>query len=257
MTPPHLLDLTGKVAIITGAGQGIGAEIGRLFAQLGARVAINDQNPDRAERVAREIREQGGEAEGISADVSNKFQCVHLIETTRAKWGQLDILVNNAGVEPRAPILKMDEWDWNRCLEVNLKSVFFMSQLVGRIFSWENAERGAVILNIASTAGNDEARPDRAAYCAASAGVVGFSRECAREFASFGVRVNALLVGAVETEGVSRWSEAERAHWQAHTLQGKIGRTHDVAQTALFLCSNASQYITGQAIRLDGGRILF
>lgn len=186
--------LTNKVAIITGAGQGIGTAVAHTLAAAGMRVAVNDLNPDRAERVAMEIAQAGGQAIAVTADVANKFQCVHLIETTRAAWGQLDILVNNAAVMPQSSILKMDEWDWNRCLDVNLKGVFLMSQLCGRVMADENGERGGLIVNIASTAGVDVPLENRAAYCASKAGVIGFTRECAREFAQFGVRVCALVL---------------------------------------------------------------
>lgn len=185
--------LHNNVAIVTGAGQGLGAEIARTLATAGARVAVNDINPDRAERTAVSIREAGGQAIAVAADVANKFQCVHLVETTRAEWGQLDILVNNAAVMPRSTILKLDEWDWNRCLEVNLKGTFFMSQLCGRVMADENQARGGVIINIASTAGVQTPLENRAAYCASKAGVVGFSRECAREYAGYGLRVHVLL----------------------------------------------------------------
>ncbi|MCC6602425.1 MAG: SDR family oxidoreductase [Anaerolineae bacterium] len=182
-----------NVAIVTGAGQGLGAEIARTLAAAGARVAVNDINPDRAERTAVSIREAGGQAIAVAADVANKFQCVHLVETTRAEWGQLDILVNNAAVMPRSTLLKLDEWDWNRCLEVNLKGTFFMSQLCGRVMADENQARGGVIINIASTAGVQTPLENRAAYCASKAGVVGFSRECAREYAGYGLRVHVLV----------------------------------------------------------------
>jgi 3-oxoacyl-[acyl-carrier protein] reductase len=185
--------LHNKVAIVTGAGQGLGAEIARTLAAAGVRVAVNDINPDRAERTAVSIRESGGQAIAVAADVANKFQCVHLVETTRAEWGQLDILVNNAAVMPRSTILKLDEWDWNRCLEVNLKGTFFMSQLCGRVMADENQARGGVIINIASTAGVQTPLENRAAYCASKAGVVGFSRECAREYAGYGLRVHVLV----------------------------------------------------------------
>ena len=183
-----------QVGIVTGAGQGLGATIARTLAAAGVRVAVNDINPDRAERTAVSIREAGGEAIAVAADVANKFQCVHLIETTRAAWGQLDILVNNAAIMPSSTILKLDEWEWNRCLEVNLKGTFFMSQLCGRVMADENQERGGgVIINIASTAGVQTPLEGRAAYCASKAGVVGFARECAREYAQYGIRVHTLL----------------------------------------------------------------
>lgn len=185
--------LQKKVAIVTGAGRGTGAEIARVLAEAGACVAVNDLNPDRAERVAGSLRQAGHTAVGIAADISNKFQCVHLIETTRQEWGRLDILVNNAAVRPSSTILKMDEWAWQRCIDVNLKGTFLMSQLVGRVMADENQERGGIIINIASPAGYQFPAPGQAAYAASKAGVVGFTRECAREYAAYNIHVNALL----------------------------------------------------------------
>jgi NAD(P)-dependent dehydrogenase (short-subunit alcohol dehydrogenase family) len=186
-------NLKQKVGIVTGAGQGLGAQIAQALAAAGVRVAVNDINPDRAERTAVAIQQAGGEAIAVAADVANKFQCVHLIETTRAQWGQLDILVNNAAIMPQSTLLKLDEWEWNRCLEVNLKGTFFMSQLCGRVMTDENQARGGVIINMGSTAGANLPLENRAAYCASKAGVVGFSRECAREYAPYGIRVHTLL----------------------------------------------------------------
>lgn len=183
-------DITNNVAIVTGAGQGIGTAVALTLAAAGARVVVNDLNPDRAERVAQEIRDAGGTAVAIAADVSNKFQCVHLIETTRAEWGRLDLLVNNAAVKPRGPILKIDEWDWNRAMEVNLKAPFFMSQLCGRVMS---AADGGAIVNIGSTADQDESVLNHAAYAASKAGLLGFGRACAREFAAHNIHVHTLL----------------------------------------------------------------
>lgn len=186
-------ELEGKVAIVTGAGQAIGAAVARALAAAGASVAVNDLNPDRIARLAAEIRDGGGRAIDITSDVANKFQCVTIIEGTRAEWGRLDIIVNAAAVVPDVSILKMDEWEWTRCLDVALKGTFFMSQLAGRVMADENRERGGLIVNIASTAGLDEPLAGGAAYCAAMAGIVGFGRECAREFAPHGIRVHTLL----------------------------------------------------------------
>ncbi len=193
--------LTDKVAIVTGAGRGIGTAVARTLAQAGAQIAVNDLNPDRAERVAAAIREDGGQAIGVMADVSNKFQCVHLVETTREAWGQLDILINCAAIQPQSTILKMDEWEWQRVQDVNLKGVFFMSQLCGRVMNDENGPRGGVIVNIASTAGWETPLENQAAYCAAKAGIMGFTRECAREYAAYGIRVYALPLPEVVADG--------------------------------------------------------
>ncbi|MCP5097578.1 MAG: SDR family oxidoreductase [Chloroflexi bacterium] len=249
------IQLTNKVAIVTGAGQGIGAAIAKTLATTGARVAVNDLNPDRAERVAAEIREAGGEAIAVAADVSNKFQGVNLVESTRSAWGRLDILVNNAGIMPKASVLEMDEWDWNRCIEVNLKSVFFMTQLCGRVMADENESQGGVVINISSTAGVAAPLPERAAYCAASGGVVGFARECAREFAQYGIRVNTVLPGVIDTPMAQHQMMTETAVSHQIPLK-RIGQAQEVAEIVLFLCSDAASYMTGTTIPVDGGKSL-
>ena len=213
--------MTRKVAIVTGAGQGAGREIAVRLAAAGWRVAVNDINPDRAERTAAAVQEAGGTALGIAADVSNKFQCVHLIETTREAWGRLDLLVNNAAVRPRFSILKMDEWDWQRCLDVNLKAPFFMSQLCGRVMAEENTARGGLIINIGSTAGVREPLAGEAAYTASKGGLAGFTLECAREFAAAGIAVFAILApedgeeigGRIARQVVSLTAAADRPEY--------------------------------------------
>lgn len=247
------LTVENPVAIVTGAGQGVGRAIAHVLASAGARVAVNDLNPDRAERVAGEIREDGGEAIAIAADVSNKFQCVKLIEGTRAEWAQLDILVNNAHVEPVATVLKLDEWDWQRCLDVNLKGTFFMSQLMGRVMN--DSRRGGVIVNVASVAGVEIPLPGRAAFCASQAGIVGFARECAREYAGYGIRVNTVLAGRFATPNTER-DAAATAAWVAQLPLGRLGQPEEIAAAVLFLCSEASTYITGSTITVDGGRTM-
>jgi 3-oxoacyl-[acyl-carrier protein] reductase len=237
--------LDGKVAIVTGAGHGLGEAIAQALGRAGAGIAVNDLNPDRAERVAAAIRAEGGQAIAVVADVANKFHCVSLVEKTRAEWGRLDILVNNAAVAPTASILKMDEWDWNRCVDVNLKGVFFMSQLCGRVMVDENRSRGGVIVNINSVAGVNVPLEQRAAYCATQAGVTGFARECAREFAPYGVRVNTVLVG------LSLRPSSRRPQPLPETPL--IVTPQDVAQAVLFLASPAAKHLTGSVIQVGSG----
>ena len=247
--------LQDKVAIVTGAGQGIGKAIALSFAKAGAKVAVNDINPTRATTVVNEITNAGGKAIAVMGDVGNKFQCVHIIETTREQWGQIDILVNNAGVQPKSTILKLDEWDWDRCFEVNVKGTFFMSQLVGRVMSWENEGKGGNIINIASTAGVHEPLEGSAAYCAAKAAVVGFAKECAREYANYGIRVNTILPGIIDTPSAQlQYRETSLEDATSKLPIARVGLAEEVAQTALFLASDASSYLTGITIPVDGGK---
>lgn len=250
--------LVGKSAIITGAGQGLGEAIAKTLATAGASVTVNDINPDRANRVASEILASGGQALAVVADISNKFKCVHLVETTRKKWGRLDILVNNAGIEPVFPILKMDEWDWDRCIDVNLKGTFLMSQLCGRVMADENREQGGVIVNISSIAGVETPLMHRAAYCASKAGIVGFARECAREFAPYGIRVNTIVPGVFITPMTEKAQQNPDMmdKWRREIPMGRLGQAQEIAQVVLFLCSEASSYMTGSTITVDGGKVM-
>lgn len=191
-------DLAGKVAIVTGAGHGAGKAIAEALAAAGARVAINDINPDRAYRVAAELRESGGETIGVMADVSNRFQCVHLIETTRNEWGHIDILVNCAAIQPAASVLKMDEWELMRVLDVNIKGAFFMSQLTGRVMADRHRAEGARGLIITLAAAEPD-RPGFAAYAATQAALPAFVRACAREYGPLGIDVRLVEAAAEPT----------------------------------------------------------
>jgi NAD(P)-dependent dehydrogenase (short-subunit alcohol dehydrogenase family) len=236
------LELDDRVAIVTGAGSGVGKVIAQALAAAGAAVVVNDLNPDRAERVAGAIRAEGGRALGVVADVANKFQCAHLVEATRAEWGRLDILVNNAAVAPAVAILKMDEWDWNRCIDVNLKAVFLMSQLCGRVMAEENGERGGAIVNVAAMTGPAHPTAERAAYDASQAGVTAFARQCAHEFSAYGIRVNTIVVDA-----------AVRPFAVANATGNVAAGASAVANLALFLCSDAARHLTGAVIPCEGG----
>jgi len=202
LTPP---DLVGRVAIVTGAGQPAGAAVARALAAAGARVVVNDLNPDRIARLAAELRATGGQALDVTADVASKFQCVTLIETTRAEWARVDILVNATRVRPNASVLKMDEWEWMRCADVNLKSVFFMSQLVGRVMDDQNragmgGERGGLIINLAWP---EPEEAGASAFAAAQAGVLAFGRACVREYEPLGIRVHTLFVDPADPAAVA------------------------------------------------------
>lgn len=236
------VDLTGKKALVTGAGEGIGWATALALAGAGAHVFTVDINPDRADRIADAIQAQGGQATSYQADVGNKLFVGPMIEAMRDTYGRIDLVINAAGVEKISPLLNLDEWDWRKSIEVNLNGTFFVTQLAGRVMAEEG---GGVIVNLASTAGHGTPRLHSAPYAASKAGVIGFTREVAREFAPLGIRVNAVCAGNIvgDSEPVDL----------IRVAQGRAGTAEEVAQVMLFLCSDAASFITGQAIHVDGG----
>jgi 3-oxoacyl-[acyl-carrier protein] reductase len=249
------IDLRGKVALVTGAGRGIGRAIALGLARAGARVAVNDINPDSAAATVRAAAAEGGQAAAHVADVGNKMAVQTMIQAVLEAWDRLDILVNNAAVEPSATVLAMDEWDWDKTLAVNLKGPFLCSQTAGRAMKELG---GGAIVNIGSIAGRAGGLRDRSAYTASKMGLIGFTRECAREFAAYKIRVNAVCPGVIETEMTAhlRQNAAQMEKWLADIPQSRLGHPEEVVGLVLFLCSDAAGYITGQAINVDGGKVM-
>jgi len=249
------LNFKDQVVLVTGAGRGIGKAIALAFAREGAQVAVNDINPASCEAVANEITTLGGEAAAFHADVSNKLAVQALLIDLEDRWGRVDVLINNAGVEPHKPIVQLDEWDWDRTIDVNLKGAFICSQSAGRMMIKQG---GGVIVNIASIAGRAAGLRDRSAYVASKTGLIGFTKECAREFAAHRIRVNAVCPGVIVTEMTAhlRDNEAQLKKWLEDIPLGRLGEPDDVTGLVLFLCSDAARYITGQAINVDGGKVM-
>jgi len=248
-------EFEGKVVLVTGAGRGIGRALAMAFAAQGARVAANDLTPVNLDETLRRVTAQGGECKDFVFDVAGKMPVQAMIEEIRDAWGRIDILVNNAGVEPHASLLEMDEWDWRRTLDVNLTGPFFTMQSVGRVM---REQGGGIMVNIASIAGRAHGLKERSAYVASKMGLIGLTREAARELAAYNIRVNAICPGVIETEMTAalRQDEAMLRKWLEDIPQGRLGRVDDVVGLVLFLCSEAAAYVTGQAINVDGGKVM-
>ena len=244
------MDLSGKSAIVTGSGSGIGRQIATTLAAHGASVTIADINLGSAEETARRIIESGGAAQAVETNVSNSSQVDALMSATAAAYGAVDILVNNAGFGFNSRIVDMLEEDWDRVLAVNLKGQFLCSQAAARRMIEQGS--GGRIVNIASTAAAN-ARYEGGAYCAAKAGVVQLTKVLALELGPHGITANAVGPGFTETEGTTESSEEYRSNFLAQVAAGRTGQPTDIANTVLFLASPLAGYVNGQVVYVDGG----
>ena len=249
------MELENKVALITGAGRGIGRALAFGLARARARVAVNDIDPATARDTASALLTAGHVSEAFPADVADPSGIGALMQGILSRWGRLDILINNAGVEPHSTLLDLPLSDWQRTLEVNLTGSFLASQAAGRVMKEQG---GGVIVNMASIAGRASGLRNRAAYVASKTGLIGLTRECAREFAAYNIRVNAVCPGVIVTEMTShlRQNEQMMKKWLEDIPQARLGEPEDVVGLVLFLCTDAARYITGQAINVDGGKVM-
>ena len=242
--------LNDSVAIVTGSGRGIGRSIALELASVGAKVVVNYAGrSDKAEETVELIRQAGGESLAVQADVSQEADVKRLIQTTLDHYGKINILVNNAGITRDTLLLRMKETDWDAVLDTNLKGVFLCTKAVSKGML---KQRSGVIINISSVVGLS-GNAGQANYAAAKAGVIGFSKSVAKEFASRGVRVNVVAPGYIRTDMTETLPEEAKSEILRGIPLGHIGRPEDVAKVVRFLVSPEASYITGQTVCVDGG----
>ncbi|MFH1462487.1 MAG: SDR family NAD(P)-dependent oxidoreductase [bacterium] len=249
-----LLDLTGKVAVVTGARRGMGKSHALLLAKAGAKVVVSDVSEEECQAVVEKIEKNKGEALAVKCDVTKKQEVDNMIRLVLEKWGRIDILVNNAGIVEFKPFLDLTEEEWDRTLDINLKGYFLCAQAAAREMA---KQKEGVIVNVASVEMGQVGggMPGIVHYCASKGGVVAMTEALAVEFAPFNIRVNAIAPGAIDTP------MAEATKQDPKVLEGvlakvpmkRMGRPEEVSNLILFLASDASSYMTGSTVVIDGG----
>lgn len=242
--------LKGKVALVTGAGRGIGREIALTLGKNGAAVIVNyNGSKEKAEETVAAITAQGGTAEAIQCNVASFEESNQMVQDILAKYGRVDILVNNAGITKDNLIMRMTEADYDTVMDTNLKGAFHMIRHLSRTFLKQRSGR---IINISSVSGV-MGNAGQSNYAASKAGLIGLTKSVARELASRGICVNAVAPGFIETEMTEVLSDEVKENVKNVVPLGRMGTTQDVAELVLFLAGDKAGYITGQVLHVDGG----
>lgn len=244
--------LENQIAVVTGAGRGIGRAIALRFAQAGADVVCVSRTAENSERVAGEVRTLGRRAWAYAVDVADAAAVNATAEKILAEATRVDILVNNAGVTRDGLLMRMSDEDWDAVLNTNLKGAFLFTKAFSRVFIKQRSGR---IINVASVIGLI-GNAGQANYAASKAGLIGFTKSVARELASRSITVNALAPGFIETDMTSALNEEIRKQIQGKIPMSRFGTSEDIAGAALFLAGPDGRYITGQVLAVDGGMVM-
>jgi len=244
--------LEGKVAIITGASRGIGSGIAKIFAQHGAQVAFTySSSAESALALEKELLAFGSKAKGYQSNAANYEEAHQLVDAVITDFGTVDILINNAGITKDNLLMRMSEEDFDKVIEINLKSVFNMTKAVQKIML---KNRAGSIINMSSVVGV-KGNAGQANYAASKAGMIGFTKSIALELGSRNIRCNAIAPGFIETEMTAKLNEEVVKGWRDAIPLKRGGSPEDVANVCVFLGSNMSAYVTGQVINVDGGML--
>jgi len=243
------LKLAGKVALVTGGAQGIGKAVALLLARNGADIAVSDINLEKAEETVKEVQALGRKALAIKADVATSGDVEKMVDAILSQFGKVDILINNAGIARDKLILRMTEEDWDAVLNINLKGTFNCTKAVVRHMS---KQKSGKIVNIASVVG-EMGNAGQGNYAASKAGVIGFTKTIAREFAQRGINVNAIAPGYIETPMTDALPDKVKEELKRMIPLDRLGKPEDVAEAVLFLVSESANYITGQVLNVNGG----
>jgi len=243
------MSLNGKIALVTGAAQGIGRDIALALATDGADVAICDVNLEAAQKTAADIEAKGRKSLALKANVASSAEVTSMIDQIVEKFGRIDILVNNAGITRDGLILRMKDEDWDLVLSINLKGSFLCTKSA---LKYMTKQRGGTIINIASIVGA-MGNAGQANYVASKAGLIGLTKTIAREYANRGITANAVAPGFIDTAMTQALTENVRTELAKQIPLGKLGTPDDVANAVRFLASPWASYITGQVIHVNGG----
>ncbi len=247
-----MFDLSGKVALITGASRGIGQSISIILAQNGAHVICVSRNINDVQSVADKITNQKFVASAVSCDISNTNNVTELVKDIIEKHGRIDILINNAGITSDNLLMRMSEDDWDNVLNVNLKAAFTAIKAASRTMIKQRSGR---IINISSVVGLI-GNAGQVNYAASKAGLIGMTKSVAREFASRGITANCIAPGYVETEMTNKLKDEVKSSLNEQIPLGRIGNVEDIAYAVAFLASDEACYITGQTLAVDGGMVM-
>ena len=247
-----MIDLSDKIALVTGASRGIGQSISMILAQNGAHVVCVSRNVNDVQSVADKITHQRFNASAASCDISDSNNVTELVKDIIEKHGRIDILINNAGITRDNLLMRMSEDDWNEVVNVNLKAAFTAIKAASRSMIKQRSGR---IINISSVVGLI-GNAGQVNYAASKAGLIGMTKSVAREFASRGITANCIAPGYVETQMTNKLTDEVKSSLKEQIPLGRIGNVEDIAYAVAFLASDEASYITGQTLAVDGGIVM-